>query len=147
MKKYLLMLCCAAVCAGFVGCSDDDEGADVSLLLGRWSCYQDEYWEDGEWDVYDDYGDGEGLFIMEFNADGTGGEFEGLYLSQLNDEYSWDRFTYKLKGSQLIVRLIDVGVEGEFRVEKITSSELVLVYQEEGEGIKYTTRYYFHRMK
>lgn len=146
MKKYLLMLCCAAVCAGFAGCSDDDESADASLLLGRWSCYQDEYWEDGESEVYDDYGDGEELCIFEFNADGTGGHFDGRYLSELDDENNWERFTYTLKGSQLTLRY-NVGIVNEIYVEKITSSELVLSGQDEDEGVKYTEKLYYHRMK
>ncbi len=139
MKKFLLMLCCAAVCAGFVGCSDDDEGVDVSVesLVGRWSCYQE---DDGT--VDDNFGDGVDLFILEFNADGTCGMFDGLYLSELDDEKNWVRFTYTLKGAQLIMQ--ESGVVNAPRVEKccvakITSSELVLDYGDE--------KLYFRRMK
>lgn len=150
MKKYLLMLCCAAVCAGFAGCSDnDDDGvaASVESLVGRWSCYQEEYWEDGEFEVYDEYGEGEDLCIMEFNADGTGGHFDGRYMSELDDEGRWRRFTYKLKeGSQLITRFN--GNVDEIRVVEISSSELVLAYQYvDDEGIEYTEKRYYHRIK
>lgn len=142
MKKYLLMLCCAAVCAGFVGCSDDDEGVDVSVesLAGRWSCYQEWDAEDSYMD--DDFGEGIDLYILEFNADGTCRQFDGLYLSELDDEKYWVRFTYTLEGSQLIMREsgeVDEPRVEKCRVAKITSSELVLDY-----GLE---KLYFRRMK
>ncbi len=152
MKKYLLMLCCAVVCAGFSGCSDDDDkgvDAHVKQLVGRWSCYLYEDWEDEVLvDSNDRFGDGAdaGLYIMEFNADGTGGEFEGIYLSQIEDENNWWRFTFTLKGSQLIMREDD-GYAEECSVAKITSSELVLAYQSEYDGVKNTIKHYFRRMK
>lgn len=146
MKKYLLMLCCAVVCAGFVGCSDDEEG-DVSVksLVGRWSAYQE--W-DGEASYMDtEFGEGVDHYIGEFNADGTGGWFESPYLSELDNENCWDRFTYTLEGSKLILRQGSDYVE-ECRVTKLTSSELVLAWDYRGDsGKNCTDKLYFRRMK
>ncbi len=152
MKK--LFLCAAALLAAisFPGCSDDDEGVEVSVesLVGRWSCYQEDDWYGGELDSDDEFGDGVDLYIMEFNADGTCGMFDGLYLSELDNENNWVRFTYTLHGSQLIMQ--ESGVVNDPRVEKcsvtkITSSELVLTYQGVDEGVKFKEIYYFRRMK
>ena len=160
MKKYLLMLCCAAMCAGFVGCSDDDnEGGDVDVdvdvsvesLVGRWCVYQEEDWDEEENKMImdDEFGEGVDLTIFEFNADGTGGSFGGSYLSELEDENNWQRFTYTLKGTQVIMYDSD-GYLDDFGVLKITSSELVIAwYMEDGEtGEKYIgAKSYYRRMK
>lgn len=31
-----MLVCLLALSAGFVSCSDDEEGFDTSLLIGRW---------------------------------------------------------------------------------------------------------------
>ncbi len=145
MKKYLLMLCCAFVCAGFVGCSDDDDSnVTVESLVGRWSAYQEWDGEDSYMDT--EFGEGVNIYIGEFNADGTGRWLEGIFSSQLEETAE---FTYKLEGSRLITQYPGEPDEPEVcRVAKLTSSELVLAWDyRDDSGKNCTDKLYFRRMK
>ncbi len=152
MKKLFLYAAALLAAISFPGCSDDDdEGVAVTVesLVGRWSCYQEEDWDEVEMKMImdDEFGEGVDLYIVEVNADGTGRVFDGLYLSELADENNWNSFTYTLKGAQLIIQK-GQGDGARWRVSKITSSELVLAWDEpDDNGIIYPEKIYFRRMK
>lgn len=42
LKVWSMLVCLLAISAGFVSCSDDDEGFDTSLLIGRWELVRTE---------------------------------------------------------------------------------------------------------
>ncbi len=146
MKKFLAFLFCAATLAGFAGCSDDDDDeVDLAQLIGKWECYKD---YDGEVDYWDyDYGEGINIYRYEFRADGTGAR---THADQNADQiYLHDiPFTYTLSGNTLaIIDDREPDYTQYFRVEELTSSELVLASDYEGEdGRQYTDKEYYKRI-
>lgn len=142
MKRQFAFFCCALLLCAFTGCDKEDESssADASLLVGRWECYKDYDGEDDCWDY--EYGEGSDVCRYEFRADGTG----AYRFDDLVDR--WVRFTYALSGNVLaIVNEKEPDYEERIRIERLTSSELVLAYDYEGEdGRNCTDLEYFRRM-
>lgn len=140
MKKFFAFLLCAAALATFAGCSDDDNEADLAQLIGKWECYKD---YDGEYDEWDyDYGEGTDIYRLEFRADGTGA-------CRTNDYTDiWIPFSYTLSGNMLAIASDrDPDYVEYIRIDTLTSSELVLAYDYEGDGGQhYTDKEYFKRM-
>ncbi len=142
MKKYFAFFCCALALCAFTGCDKEKEksSVDASLLFGTWDCYKDYDGEDDFWDY--DYGEGIDVYRYEFRTDGTGARC---------DDYSgdeWLPFTYTLSGDMLaIVDEREPDYVEYIRIESLTSSELVLAYDYEGEdGRNYTDLEYYKRM-
>ncbi len=142
MKKYFAFLGCALALCAFTGCDKEKEkgSVDASLLVGTWDCYKDYDGEDDFWDY--DYGEGIDVYRYEFRTDGTGARC---------DDYSgdeWWPFTYTLSGDMLaIVDEREPDYVEYIRIESLTSSELVLAYDYEGEdGRNYTDLEYYKRM-
>jgi len=141
MKKSFAFLFCAATLAGFAGCSDDDDDkADLSQLIGKWECYKD---YDGEYDIWNyEYGEGSDIYRYEFRTDGTGAR----RTDDRNDV--WIPFAYALSGN--VLAIVDQRYEDteQIRIEKLTSSELILAYDYEGDdGRSCTDKEYFKRIQ
>ena len=131
MKKLCYFLFAAALCVGFVGCSEDkdkDSGkSSKSLIVGTWENYKD--WEEGY--GYDYYDDGE--YVVRFKSDGTG--------FWLEDGYADETFRWELDGSYLYITYLDYD-EDEVEVIKVKTldkEELVLSY-DGGEYLEYYRR-------
>ncbi len=135
MKKFFAFLLCTATLAGFAGCSDDDDEVDLAQLIGKWECYKD---YDGEYDEWDDeYGEGVDLYLLEFRNDGTGACLDDIHYTG-----TWRQFTYSVNGNMLYW-----DIDDKTRIEKLTSSELVLAYDYEGDdGRQYTDKEYYKRI-
>ncbi len=135
MKKFLAFLLCAATLVGFASCSDDeDDEVDLAQLIGKWECYKSYIGMDDEWNY--DYGDGIDVYLLEFRADGTGACLDGVLYTE-----PWWQFTYSVSGNTLFWYI------HETRIKKLTSSELILVYEYEGKnGRQYTDKEYYKRI-
>ena len=128
MKKiyYFLMAAFAVMCVCSSCTKDDDGNVDSKSLVGVWKLVLDEGYEicDGEKEEWKEtYGDDESV-IVTFNADGTGSEvYDGQY-----EEYT-ERFNWKLDGNKLSLKYADYDEVSMGRVEKLTSTTLVTVYE------------------
>ncbi len=137
----MYFLLCAVTLANIAGCSDDDKNeVTLAQLIGKWECYKDYDGEDNLWDY--DYGEGVDIYRYEFRADGTG--------AYRDDDYNdvWTQFTYKLSGNMLsIVDEKEPDYIEYLRIDNLTSSELVLAYDYEGDnGKRCTDKEYFKRI-
>lgn len=127
-----MLVCLLALSAGFVSCSDDEEGFDTSLLIGRWELVSNEgyyYTPDGEYVDYEYPGYGE---YAEFFEDGT------VYFD--GDNGSWSA-----SGNRLIVNGTEAS--GAFTVASLTSTELILEVSGRDEYGEYFDRTIFHRVE
>lgn len=127
-----MLVCLLALSAGFVSCSDDDEGFDTSLLIGRWELVRYEgyyYTPDGERTDYDEPVYGE---YAEFFEDGT------VY-------FDGDNGTWNASGNRLIVNGTEAS--GAFTVASLTSTELILEVSGRDEYGEYFDRTIFHRVE
>ena len=127
-----MLVCLLALSAGFVSCSDDEEGFDTSLLIGRWELVRYEgyyYMPDGERTDYDEPVYGE---YAEFFEDGT------VY-------FDGDNGTWNASGNRLIVNGSEAS--GAFTVASLTSTELILEVSGRDEYGEYFDRTIFHRVE
>lgn len=127
-----MLVCLLALSAGFVSCSDDEEGFDTSLLIGRWELVSNEgyyYTPDGEYVDYEYPGYGE---YAEFFEDGT------VY-------FDGDNGTWSASGNRLIVNGTEAS--GAFTVASLTSTELILEVSGLDEYGEYFDRTIFHRVE
>lgn len=127
-----MLVCLLALSAGFVSCSDDEEGFDTSLLIGRWELVSNEgyyYTPDGEYVDYEYPGYGE---YAEFFEDGT------VY-------FDGDNGTWNASGNRLIVNGTEAS--GAFTVASLTSTELILEVSGRDEYGEYFDRTIFHRVE
>lgn len=127
-----MLVCLLALSAGFVSCSDDDEGFDTSLLIGRWELVSYEgyyYTPDGERIPYEEPVYGE---YAEFFEDGT------VY-------FDGDNGTWNASGNRLIVNGTEAS--GAFTVASLTSTELILEVSGRDEYGEYFDRTIFHRVE
>lgn len=127
-----MLVCLLALSAGFVSCSDDEEGFDTSLLIGRWELVRYEgyyYMPDGERTDYDEPVYGE---YAEFFEDGT------VY-------FDGDNGTWNASGNRLIVNGTEAS--GAFTVASLTSTELILEVSGRDEYGEYFDRTIFHRVE
>ena len=127
-----MLVCLLALSAGFVSCSDDEEGFDTSLLIGRWELVSNEgyyYTPDGDYVDYEYPGYGE---YAEFFEDGT------VYFD--GDNGSWSA-----SGNRLIVNGTEAS--GAFTVASLTSTELILEVSGRDEYGEYFDRTIFHRVE
>lgn len=127
-----MLVCLLALSAGFVSCSDDEEGFDTSLLIGRWELVSYEgyyYTPDGERIPYEEPVYGE---YAEFFEDGTV-NFDG------------DNGTWNASGNRLIVNGTEAS--GAFTVASLTSTELILEVSGRDEYGEYFDRTIFHRVE
>ena len=130
MKKLCYFLFAAALCVGFVGCSEDkdkDSGkSSKSLIVGTWENYKD--WEEGY--GYDYWEDGE--YVIRFKSDGTG--------FWLEDGYAEDTFSWELDGSYLY---ITYSYEDDYveviKVKSLDKEEMVFSF-DGGEYLEYYRR-------
>ena len=127
-----MLVCLLALSAGFVSCSDDEEGFDTSLLIGRWELVRYEgyyYTPDGERIPYEGPVYGE---YAEFFEDGT------VY-------FDGDNGTWNASGNRLIVNGTEAS--GAFTVASLTSTELILEVSGRDEYGEYFDRTIFHRVE
>ena len=106
---------------GFSGCSDDNDGADSSII--------------GTWAYEEDYGDGDYYYEeITFKANGT---FILESVENYYGDYSTEtlRGTWEIEGDELIVD-ID-GDHLEIRIVSISSNKLVLEDYEDDERMTY----------
>lgn len=130
MKKLFYFLFAAALCVGFVGCSDDDDKdkkGSKSNIVGTWENYKD-YEEDYGYDYWE-----EGEYVVRFKSDGTG--------FWLEDGYADEYFEWELDGMTLY---ITYSYDGETEVEVIKiktleKDEMVFSY-DGGEYLEYYRR-------
>ena len=132
LRVWSMLVCLLALSAGFVSCSDDEEGFDTSLLIGRWELVRYEgyyYTPDGERIPYEEPVYGE---YAEFFEDGT------VY-------FDGDNGTWSASGNRLIVN----GTEASeaFTVASLTSTELILEVSGRDEYGEYFDRTIFHRVE
>ncbi|MBQ2374760.1 MAG: lipocalin family protein [Alistipes sp.] len=129
MKKiyYLLMAAVAVMCV-CSSCSKDEDGdVDSKSIVGTWNVVSEEGYAiyDGEKEEWKETYGGDESLITTFNADGTG---SAVY----RDEYIEDtigKFNWKLNGNKLSIKFAGDVVVEECRVEKLTSTTLVVVYE------------------
>ncbi|MCL1615555.1 hypothetical protein M3090_03990 [Bacteroides sp. ET71] len=127
-----MLVCLLALSAGFVSCSDDEEGFDTRLLIGRWELVSYEgyyYTPDGERIPYEEPVYGE---YAEFFEDGT------VY-------FDGDNGTWNASGNRLIVNGTEAS--GAFTVASLTSTELILEVSGRDEYGEYFDRTIFHRVE
>ena len=143
MKRLFTLLCCAAALS-WSGCTkdNDDNTVDPAQLVGTWELTKDYYAEYDEWD--EEWGAEFGYIrTIEFRADGTA-------KTHLDDQgYILDReYTYTIESKMLTMTDPEYPDHPEiYRIEKLTSSELVLAYDYEGEdGKTYTDKGYYKRI-
>lgn len=136
MKKVFYFLLVAMLCGVFVGCSKDDSG-EISkdnyknAIVGEWSIYKDEITYEDEEDVEVEYYE-EGEFGIRLIANGKGC---WLLYGECVDSFSWE-----VLGTDLYIRYDIPADDGELiRIERLTKTELVVSYNEDGER---TTEYY-----
>lgn len=117
----------AAVCGAltFAGCSTGkDNDVDPEQLTGKWECYKTYCESYNEWDT--EFGEGIDLWIFEFRDNGTGACLDGdLYTDP------WEEITYSIDGQMLTVFYPSDNYSETWRIDKLTSSELVLAQDEE----------------
>lgn len=150
MKKiyYLLMLAFMAIS---VSCNESNSSGDengnandngngnentesvitTEAIIGTWKCVAYEgYDSDGEWnEIYDNPNE---YWGFRFNTDGTGLDFE--YYKGVTDAFEIE---WTLSDNKLTLAFYDVDyyVKDEYEVEKLTSSELIIVeYWESEDG-------------
>ena len=119
--KYLfVMVSMLTMTLGFVGCSDDDNGGDSSIV--------------GTWVYEEDYGDDECYYEeITFKSNGTFiVKWEEYYYGDYDSET--ERGTYEVDGDELIVDFDDeISI---VTIISVTSSKLVLE-DEYGDRITY----------
>ena len=103
------------------GNTDENVEITEANILGKWSCYKDVDYYEGEEEVHE-YGSGEYEFFT-FNADGT------LKQEIKTEEYtSTHSGTWKLNGTKLTI----YG-DGTCSIKKLTTKEMVWRWEEEGD--------------
>ena len=133
MKK-IFTLAIAAVALAFCACSKE-ESVDLNQLVGKWETVKVVMSYAGQTHT-ENFGEEEGqreFFV--FNEDGTG------YVTDL-DYYSgrWhedtDYFSYTVNGNRVYIDNMDAQ---EIRIEKLTSTEMVVALKdtEDGENVDY----------
>ena len=128
MKKiyYFLMAAVAVMCV-CSSCSKDEDGdVDYKSIVGTWNLVSDEGYEiykgkKNEWK--ETYG-GAKSRIITFNADGTGSE---VYRYEYIEDTG--KFNWKLNGNKLSIKYAGHDDASERRVEKLTSTTLVVAYE------------------
>lgn len=142
MKQLLTLLCCVAALT-WSGCSkdDDDNTVDLSQLIGTWELTreydgEDNYWDE-EWGAEFGY-----ISTVEFRNDGTATthyEEVGFYTSDR-------QYTYTVESNILTMTdTTDPDDTETIRIQKLTASELILVYDYEGENGKPCTDQEFYK--
>lgn len=143
MKRLFTLLLFAAALS-WSGCTKDnnDNTIDPAQLVGTWELTKDYYAEYDEWD--EEWGAEFGYILtIEFRADGT------AKTHYEETDYSSDReYTYTIESKMLTMTdLKDPDYPEIIRIEKLTSSELVLAYDYEGEdGKTCTDKEYYKRI-
>ena len=126
MKKiyYFLMAAVAVMCV-CSSCSKDEDGdVDSKSIVGTWNLVSDEGYEiyNGKKEEWKETYGGDKYRIITFNADGMGSEV--YRYEYIEDTY---KFNWKLNGNKLSIKYAgDDGVVAEWRVEKLTSTTLVV---------------------
>ena len=129
MKKiyYFLMAAVAVMCV-CSSCSKDEDGdVDSKSIVGTWNLVSDEGYEiyNGKKEEWKETYGGDKYRIITFNADGMGSEV--YRYEYIEDTY---KFNWKLNGNKLSIKYAgDDGVVAEWRVEKLTSTTLVVAYE------------------
>ena len=127
MKKfsYLLMAAFAVMCV-CSSCSKDEDGKiDSNSIVGTWKAVSEEGYSicDGEKEEWNNPYDEDEYFTVTFNANGTGSTVD-IY----GDETNKDDFTWRLSGNNLGIKF-EGETEEVGKVEKLTSTQLVVVYE------------------
>ena len=128
MKKiyYFLMAAVAVMCV-CSSCSKDEDGdVDSKSIVGTWNLVLEEGYEiyDGEKEEWKETYGGDKSRIITFNADGPGSE---VYRYEYIEDT--DRFNWKLNGNKLSIKYAGDDDVEELRVEKLTSTTLVVAYE------------------
>lgn len=142
MKRLFTLLLFAAALT-WSGCSkDDDDTVDLAQLVGTWEITKMYIGEYGEWD--EEWGAEFGYILtIEFRADGTA----KTHYEETDYSSDWE-YTYTIESKMLtMTNLKDPDYPEIIRIEKLTSSELVLAYDYEGEdGKTCTDKEYYKRI-
>ena len=128
MKKiyYFLMAAVAVMCV-CSSCSKDEDGdVDSKSIVGTWNLVLEEGYEiyDGEKEEWKETYGGDESLIITFNADGTGSEVYRYEYIEDTDKFNW-----KLNGNKLSIKYAGDDDVEELRVEKLTSTTLVVAYE------------------
>ena len=119
MKKLIYLFLTVLIVACSSG--DDDSNSAVTLnaqFVGSWLL---------------EFDDGDGSFVIEFNADGTGSDTETTY----NGETYTSSFTWSTTSTQLAITDVTDGIEEVEVVEYnfITNDQVRIIYIEDGESV------------
>lgn len=122
MKKLCYFLFAAALCVGFVGCSEDkdkDSGkSSKSLIVGTWELYKD-------YDVnYDEYYYYDDPCYFQFKSNGT-----GYHYHEGESKGDWFEFEWNIEDSKLYIEEED-GDWFSQRIKELNNKEMILVYEE-----------------
>lgn len=143
MKK-IFTLALAAFAVAFCSCSKDDNYSSHDIL-GKWETVKVVETYGPEKDVDDEFGEDYGYReIFEFFEDGTGSITEMEYYSG-----SWhndtEYFDYSIKGNTVYISTYYSDYT-EFKIQKLTSSELVVKASLKEDGATYTVTAYMKRI-
>ncbi len=126
------------------GCSKDDQASiDASKLIGTWELTKDYDGEDDYWD--EEWGEEYGfVLIKKFQADGIMKKIRQEYYG----DFSTRDYLYSVESNRLI--LLDISDNYDrivYRIEKLTSTELILAYDYRGDnGRTCTDKEYYKRI-
>lgn len=128
MKKiyYFLMAAFAVMCVCSSCSKDEDSDVDSKSIVGTWNLVLEEGYTiyDGEKEEWRETWDGDESLVITLNADGTG---SSVYKDENMENI--DNFNWKLTGNKLSVKYAGEENEDVGRVEKLTSTTLVTVYE------------------
>jgi len=130
----------AAASLGLAACSSDDDGISEKdypeQIVGQWEATKIYLADEDEWINYDDKNEDFDYAAYQFNANGTGTATEGTETFPL---------TYILSNSTLSISTMYYNER--YKIDKLTTTELVLLYEYAYNGKHYTDREYYKRVK
>lgn len=147
MKKVLLIAISSLLIAA---CSKDDNKVEKDALVNTWELTYNEGFEADDNDREEWSGTSKELGIEEtysFKADGTGTEVYVEYDQSGNETYkNTNNFRWSFNDNNNTLSLKYSYDTEEYTVEKLTSSEMILVqHEKDDDGYEYFDKYTFRK--
>ncbi|SDJ07106.1 Lipocalin-like domain-containing protein [Pedobacter sp. ok626] len=138
MKNFTLLILLLITTVSITGCKKDKD-EDSGGIVGKWYLYSyiNIVYTNGKVTDQTSQTAPDRSNYIEFKSNGTAADNEG------------DQFSYKINGTQLILKDLEDGEEELYEIKKINNTELVifneLVQQAGSDQIKYTTETTFKK--